>query len=105
MSRILTVKQTADKLQMTPKVIRDYLRRGKIPGRKIGKAWRVVESDIELWVSTGQTERTGFVSARGLLKNYLGKLSGADVSAGKAEDAELEEAKMSNARPRPGKSS
>jgi len=95
MSRILTVDQAAEKLQMTTKVVRDYLRTGKMPGRKVGKAWRVLETDLELWISTGQTEQNKrFVSARGLLKRYPGELSSAEVCEEKLKEAEIEEAKL-----------
>ena len=75
MSRILTVPQAAEKLQLTSDVVREYLRQGKLPGRKVGKAWRVLESDLERWVSTGQAERRGRTSVRGLLRKYPGELS------------------------------
>ena len=65
MARILTVEQAAEKLQMTAKVVREYLRVGKLPGRKVGRAWRVLESDLEYWISTGQSERSKRASARG----------------------------------------
>jgi excisionase family DNA binding protein len=92
MSRILTVPQAAEKLQLTPDVVRDYLRTGKLPGRKVGKAWRVVESDLESWISDGKNERTRqFVSSRGLLRKYPGALSSKEVCAEKLEEAELEE--------------
>jgi excisionase family DNA binding protein len=74
MSRILTVTQTAEKLQLSEEVIREYLRAGKIPGRKIGKSWCVVESDLESWVSAGQRDRMKQIeSIRGLLKNIAAR--------------------------------
>lgn len=95
MSRILTVEQTAEKLQMTAKVVREYLRTGKLPGRKLGKAWRVLESDLDSWISTGQSNRPRpFISARGLLKSYPGRLSSADVIEDKRREVEIEEAKF-----------
>jgi excisionase family DNA binding protein len=95
MSRILTVPQAAEKLQMSLDVVREYLRTGKLPGRKVGKAWRVVESDLENWISAGQNERTKkFASARGLLKSFTGTLSSEEVCAEKLEEAELEESKF-----------
>ena len=94
-TRILTVPQAAEKLQMNPSIVRDYLRLGKLPGRKVGKAWRVLESDLEQWVSTGQSEyNRQFVSARGLLKKYPGTLTSEEVNADKRLEAELEEAKF-----------
>ncbi len=94
-SRILTVPQAAEKLQMNPDIVRDYLRLGKMPGRKVGKAWRVLESDLELWISTGQGQRREqFVSARGMLKRFPGTLSSEEVNASKRLEAEIEEAKL-----------
>lgn len=104
-SRILTVPQAAEKLQMNADIVRDHLRLGKLPGRKVGKAWRVLESDLERWISEGQGERRQeFVSARGLLKSYPGTLTSAEVNADKRLEAELEEAKLSKRVPRARKS-
>lgn len=95
MPRVLTVEQTAEKLQMTARVIRKHLRTGKLPGRKIGKSWRVLESDLDTYVGMGESERPKqFVSARGLLKSYPGRLTSADVIAAKRKEAEIEESKL-----------
>lgn len=88
MSRILTVAQTAEKLQLTEEVVREYLRTGKIPGRKVGKSWRVVEADLENWIRAGDTKR---VSARGFLKQFGGKLSSEEFMAEKHAEVEEEE--------------
>ena len=94
-SKILTVPQAAEKLQMNTAIIREYLRVGKLPGRKVGRAWRVLESDLELWISTGQNNhKNQFVSARGLLKKYSGTLTSDDINASKRLEGELEEAKF-----------
>ncbi len=96
-SRVLTIPQAAEKLQMNADIVRDYLRLGKLPGRKVGRAWRVLESDIEHWISTGQEERKKqFRSARGLLKRYSGGLTSKEVDAAKQAEAEMEEAKLAN---------
>jgi excisionase family DNA binding protein len=94
MARILTVEQAAKKLQMTPKVVREYLRVGKLPGRKVGRAWRVLESDIERWISTGQSDRGPRVSARGFLKRFPGKLSSEEFVAERRAEAEEEERRL-----------
>lgn len=104
-SRILTVPQAAEKLQMNPDIVRDYLRSGKMPGRKVGKAWRVLESDLEQWISTGQDQRKEqFVSARGLLKKFPGALTSREVTEDKRLEAQLEEAKLQKPIPRARKS-
>ena len=58
MARILTVEQAAEKLQMSTRTTRDMLRLGKLPGRKIGRAWRVVDTDLERWIRAGQGTHT-----------------------------------------------
>jgi len=37
----LTPEQVAEKLQMNPRVVRRMLADGKIPGRRVGRIWRV----------------------------------------------------------------
>lgn len=46
MARIFTVDQAADYLHVTPYTIRKWLRAGRIPGRKIGRVYRILEADI-----------------------------------------------------------
>jgi excisionase family DNA binding protein len=46
MSRILTVEETAEVCQVTPRTVYDWLKLGRIPGRKVGKVWRVPEEAL-----------------------------------------------------------
>ncbi len=39
--RILTVTQAAEQLQVSERTVYEWLRDGKLPGRKIGKVWRM----------------------------------------------------------------
>ena len=41
LDKILTVPQAAAQLQVSERTIYEWLRDGKIPGRKIGKVWRM----------------------------------------------------------------
>jgi len=45
--RLLTPEEVAERLAIKPKTVRDYLRAGKLPSVKIGKLWRVRESDLQ----------------------------------------------------------
>jgi len=54
--RILTTAQVAELLQINYETCRRYLSTGRIPGRKIGKEWRVVESDLRRFIATGNTK-------------------------------------------------
>ena len=55
--RILTVEQAAELLQVHYETVRRWMVNGEIPGRKIGRGWRIVESDLKRWISEGQAER------------------------------------------------
>jgi len=46
MSEYLTPEQVADRFQVTPKTVREWLRSGKLVGIKIGRGWRIKESDV-----------------------------------------------------------
>ena len=46
MEALLTVEQAAQRLQMTPKAIREQLARGTLRGIKRGRVWRVPESAL-----------------------------------------------------------
>lgn len=53
MGNILTIEQVAEMLQLNPQVVRQYLREGKLPGRKVGRHWRVVEEELTEYVRKG----------------------------------------------------
>ena len=50
MAKALTVEQVAEYLQVSPYTVRAWIRQGKIPGRKIGRVYRVLDSDVEALV-------------------------------------------------------
>ena len=56
--RLLTPEQTAARLQLREITILHWLRAKKRPGVKLGKLWRVKESDLRQFIdalSNGQT--------------------------------------------------
>mgnify|MGYP005856152247 CR=1 FL=1 len=94
MARILTVKQVAEKLHVKPLTVREYLRKGKIPGRKLGKSWLVVETDLEMFIRGNiQPEPQTRISARGFLANLPG-FGTEEFMKMKQEEIELEEEKF-----------
>jgi excisionase family DNA binding protein len=91
MAQILTVEQAAEKLQLTPKTTRKLLKEGKMPGRKVGRAWRVLETDLERWIS-GKLQEPIPVSERRSALGFLADLPGLSSEAFMAEKhAENEE--------------
>ena len=47
MARVFTVHEAAEYLRVTPHTVRKWLRTGKIPGRKIGRIYRVPQAELE----------------------------------------------------------
>lgn len=45
-SRFLTLRETAAFLNVHPNTVRSQVRRGKLPGAKIGRGWRFLEADL-----------------------------------------------------------
>ena len=42
----ITPEEAAERLQVTPKTVRSWLRSGELVGIKIGKGWRIHENDL-----------------------------------------------------------
>jgi len=64
--RILTVAEAAELLKLKPDSVREYLRRGQLPGRKIGREWRLSERALHDWLSVCGAEGIAFGAARRL---------------------------------------
>ena len=45
--RLLTIREVAEILRLSPRTVRDYLQRGDIEGRIIGGRWRFRRADID----------------------------------------------------------
>jgi len=57
MSDTMTLRQLADYLQMSADSVYHLVRRGKIPGVKIGKQWRFSKAAIDRWLARSGTRR------------------------------------------------
>jgi len=51
MARALTVEQVAEYLQLSPYTVREWIRQGKLPGRKIGRVYRVVDTELREFIA------------------------------------------------------
>jgi len=47
---LYSVKELEKILPITPLTVRAYIRKGKIKGQKIGKAWFVLKQDLEAFL-------------------------------------------------------
>ena len=48
--RTLTTKDVAAFLNLSPETVREQFNKGLLPGRKIGRDWRCLKSDLERYV-------------------------------------------------------
>lgn len=56
MSRTLTVGEVAEMLRVKPFTVREYLRKGKIPGKRIGRAWLILDVDLQRFLQVPSTQ-------------------------------------------------
>ncbi|MBI5443872.1 MAG: helix-turn-helix domain-containing protein [Deltaproteobacteria bacterium] len=57
--RVLTVEETAAVLKVKPATVRKLLREGQLPGKRIGKSWRILEEELRQWLATDRGETAG----------------------------------------------
>jgi len=53
---VYTVEEVAGLLKVAPQTVRRYLVAGKMKGFKIGKDWRITESDLQTFVEGARPE-------------------------------------------------
>ena len=47
---LITLKQVADRLQLSERTLYRLLQRGELPGRKVGGQWRFRMSEVDYWL-------------------------------------------------------
>lgn len=52
MTRMLSIRQCADRLNLSTVTVRRMVGEGTLPGSKIGGVWRVEPSDLETCIAT-----------------------------------------------------
>ncbi len=61
MERIFTVQEAADYLKVRPETIRRLLSQGRLPGNKVGRAWRIPENALMAFLRGGGMEAADIV--------------------------------------------
>lgn len=56
-NEIMTMKELAEYLKIAEKTAYRFAAEGKIPGFKVGKAWRFSKKEIELWIASQKPKR------------------------------------------------
>jgi len=56
---IMTVKELADYLKIAEKTAYRFASVGKVPGFKVGSAWRFRRSEIDRWIAEQEQKQKG----------------------------------------------
>jgi len=51
MESLLSIDETAEKLKSHPETVRRFIREGQLAAVKLGRSWRVRESDLTAFVN------------------------------------------------------
>ena len=47
---VMTTEEVSQYLRIDEQTVRDLLRARKLPGRKVGRSWRVLRSELDAWL-------------------------------------------------------
>jgi len=56
---LLTPDEAAERLAVSPKTLRDWLRTGMLKGVKVGRLWRVWPADLEAFIQEPDKREAG----------------------------------------------
>ncbi len=73
MDRLLTADEVADYLRVDRNTIYIWCREGVLPAIKVGKEWRIGQSDLETFLVQRRREQTASVPLREMVNTRLGK--------------------------------
>ncbi len=54
--QLLTLREAAEVLRLNPRTVREYVQRGEIEGRIIGKRWRFRRADLDAFFENAPRE-------------------------------------------------
>jgi len=54
--RLLTLREAAEVLRLSTRTLREYVKRGEIKGKIIGKQWRFRRADLDVFFENAPSE-------------------------------------------------
>jgi excisionase family DNA binding protein len=54
--RFLTLREAAEVLRLSPRTVRNYLKRGEIRGKIIGKRWKFKRADLDAFFENAPSD-------------------------------------------------
>ncbi len=85
MDILLAPEEAAARISVSPRSIREWLRKGKIKGVKAGRLWRIREKELERFLGLESRKRDSGEQADPFLK-VIGRLSGHSLSSEEIEE-------------------
>jgi excisionase family DNA binding protein len=56
MEEFYTVEEVAERLKVTPRTVREWLRTKRLKAGKAGRQWRIHETDLQAFMAHGRPE-------------------------------------------------
>ena len=78
MDKLLTPEEAAERLSVSPKGVKNWLRQGKLRGLKVGRLWRISESDLGAFLDASRAAGQGTAADRAWLETDLSDLGSFD---------------------------
>jgi excisionase family DNA binding protein len=85
MDILLAPEEAAARISVSPRSIREWLRKGKIKGVKAGRLWRIREKELEKFLGIESRKVNEEEQADPFLK-VIGRLSGTSLSPAEIEN-------------------
>ena len=74
MERLLTPKEAAQYMAVTPRTVKEWLRRGDLIGLKVKSMWRIRVSDLERFIQQGDYGAPNLQDGKGNKPSRLAEL-------------------------------
>ena len=85
MDILLAPEEAAVRISVSPRSIREWLRKGKIKGIKAGRLWRIRERDLEKFLGY-ESRKTNKEDQEDPFLKVIGRLSGPSLSPEEIEN-------------------
>jgi excisionase family DNA binding protein len=86
MDILLAPEEAAARISVSPRSIREWLRKGKIKGVKAGRLWRIRETELERFLGF-ESHKTDKEEQSDPFLKVIGRLSGPSLSSKEIEES------------------
>ena len=69
----LSVQDVANRLNLGERTVIDWLKNGKLKGYKLGRRWRIPETELNRLLQSAKTPEVHFIEVREAIKNSFAR--------------------------------